>query len=262
MSTIRSIWIWAASSVVILLWLPFLGLVRLSDRDPSRYRTGLWFRRLGCTLTKVNPSWKIEITGYQVDNPRNPYVVVSNHLSLADIPIISCLPWEMKWVAKAELFKLPVTGWMMRMAGDIAVDRSDSRSRARVLVLASEYIRKRCSVMFFPEGTRSRDGRMLRFTDGAFRLAIRECVPVLPLAIDGTEEALPKNNWRFGGPRTIRVHVLPPVDTVGLVEEDIERLRDEIRSMILAKVADWRGVPVTSIDAVRDSLAEMRQPEG
>ncbi|MDX1516917.1 MAG: lysophospholipid acyltransferase family protein, partial [Woeseiaceae bacterium] len=97
--------------------------------------------------------------------------------------MISRLPWEMKWVAKAELFRLPVVGWMMRMADDIPVDRDAKTSRARVLVVARERLSHHCSVMFMPEGTRSRDGRVHAFNDGAFRLAIKAQVPVLPLAL-------------------------------------------------------------------------------
>ena len=146
-SALESIWTWTAIGVLIVVWLPFLAVIRVFDRDPARYRTGRWFRRLGMAMTKVNPAWQTEIIGETIDDPRRPYVVVSNHLSSADIPIISCLPWEMKWVAKAELFKVPVVGWMMRLASDIPVDRGAKASRAKVLVYARGYLQKRCSVM-------------------------------------------------------------------------------------------------------------------
>lgn len=253
LDALRSIWVWVAIVTLIVVWLPLLALIRLFDRDPARYRTGRWFRRLGMAMTKVNPAWQITITGDYPDDPRRPYVVVSNHQSNADIPIISCLPWEMKWVAKAELFRLPFAGWMMRLAGDIAVDRGDKRSRARVLVTAREVLQKRCSVMFFPEGTRSRDGRILRFTDGAFRLAIKAGVPVLPLAIEGTQDALPKHDWKFGTIDGIRLHVLPPVSTEGLTAEDASALRDRVRAQIVEQVAAWRGVAPAEVDATAPS---------
>jgi 1-acyl-sn-glycerol-3-phosphate acyltransferase len=255
-NALRSLWAWSATGVLIFTWLPLLGLVRLTDRDPARYRTGRWFRRLGATVTKANPSWRIQISGERIDNPRRPYVVVSNHQSMADIPIISRLPWEMKWVAKAELFATPIVGWMMRLAGDIEVDRKDRRSRARVLTTARDYLRKRCSVMFFPEGTRSLDGRVLPFSDGAFRLAIRAGVPVLPLALDGSQDALPKHRWRFGEARDIYLKILPPVDTEGLTEEDVGTLRERVRRQIIDQVAAWRGVPPERVDATRDRTRE------
>jgi 1-acyl-sn-glycerol-3-phosphate acyltransferase len=249
-ATLRSLWIWFAIVTLIVLWLPLVALVRLFDRDPALYRTGRWFRRLGIAMTRVNPAWQVRVSGEQITDPRRPYVVVSNHQSQADIPIISFLPWEMKWIAKRELFRIPFVGWMMRLAGDIPVDR-ENLSRARVLVAAGEYLKKKCPVMFFPEGTRSLDGRVLPFTDGAFRLAIKAQVPVLPLVVEGSQEALPKYSWKFGPARLVQVKVLPPVETRGLKASETAKLREQIREMIVRQVAEWRGVPPEEVDAGR-----------
>lgn len=246
MRLIRSFWTWTAATALIVAWLPLLALLRLFDRDPARYRTGLWFRRLGCLLTRVNPSWRVTISGARVEDPRRPYLVVSNHQSLADIPVISCLPWEMKWVAKAELFRVPFVGWLMRLAGDIEVDRSDSRSGARALMAARGYLQNRCSVMFFPEGTRSRDGRVGPFSEGPFRLAIKAQVPILPLVIEGTRDALPKHSWRFGEPSTIRLSVLQPVSTAGLSSNDAASLTEQVRQRIEDELAAWRNAGSTT----------------
>ncbi len=244
---IRSLWTWIAVSVLIVGWLPLLAIIRLFDRDPAHYRTGLWFRRLGCLLTKVNPAWKVSVSGFRVDDPRRPYVVVSNHQSLADIPVISCLPWEMKWVAKAELFRLPVVGWQMQLAGDIPVDRSDSRSGARALMAGRKYLQNRCSIMFFPEGTRSRHGGVGAFSEGPFRLAIKEQLPVLPIVIDGTRNALPKHSWRFGEPSAIHLKVLPPVSTDGLSTNDAAALTEDIRRRIEDELTVWRNEKAAGI---------------
>jgi len=248
-STLQSIWTWALIGVLIVVWLPLLAVVRWFDRDPARYRTGRWFRRLGMAMTRINPAWRIEISGETLDDPRHPYVVVSNHQSNADIPIISCLPWEMKWVAKAELFTVPFVGRMMRLAEDIPVDRESRTSGARVLIKAQHYLKHKCSVMFFPEGTRSRDGRVYAFTDGAFHLAIKAQVPVLPLALDGTQEALPKHSWKFGKAHAVKLKVLPPVPTVGLAKADVTRLREQVRGEIVAQVAAWQGTAPAAVDA-------------
>jgi len=251
MSLLRSTWIWAILIALMLLWLFILASVRLFNRDPVRYRTGRWFRRLGKTMCFVNPAWRVHISGEEVENPRNPYVVVCNHQSQADIPVISCLPWEMKWVGKAELFRIPVVGWMMRLAGDIAVDRGVTVSRGKALVKARNYLRQKCSVMFFPEGTRSPDGMVHPFSEGAFRLAIKEKVPILPLVVDGTWSALPKNDWRFGPPATIILKVLPPIETDTLKAADAETLCDTVREDIIRQIAQWRDVPAAEIDATR-----------
>lgn len=260
-SVLVSLWVWTAVVVLIVLWVPLMAAVRLFDRDPARYYTGYALRILGRSMTYVNPFWEIELDGAFPENPRNPYVCVSNHLSQGDPPIVARVPWEMKWVAKAELFRLPFAGWLLKMSGDIPVDRRDRDSRAHTLVMAREYLRKRCSVMFFPEGTRSRDGRVHRFADGAFRLAIREGVPVLPIAIDGTQEALPKHSiWFEPNPETIRVRVLPPVDTSGYEADESRHLQQEVRARIVAQLAEWRGVSPADVDALADNETEATAP--
>ena len=255
LSAIRSLWTWSATTVLVLLALPAMALTRLFDRDAARYHTGRVFRWIGGLTTRLNPTWEIEVSGEPPADPRRPYVVVSNHQSFADIPVISRLPWEMKWVVKAELFKVPIFGWLMRMAGDIPVERENKISRAKTLVHARQYLQDRCSVMFFPEGTRTLGGKVGRFSDGPFGLAIKEQVPVLPLAIDGTQDALPKHSWKFGEPSQIRLHVLAPVETSGLTSEDTPVLRERIRAAIIEQVAQWHDVPPGQIDAAPPDAA-------
>ena len=248
---IRSAYVWVAVSLLIVIWLPWLALVRITDRDPAWYRTGRWFRRLGVAMTRVNPFWTIELSGEMPENPRRPYVVICNHQSLADIPIVSCFPWEMKWVGKAELWKLPIIGRMMRLAGDIPVKRGDARDGAQALVKARDYLRKKCSVIFFPEGTRSKDGRVRQFNEGAFGLAIREQVPILVLALDGTLEALPKNSWKFSGTGLMRAAVVGEVETAAYGRGEAGWLAADVRGMILRQLAEWRGVSEAELDGSR-----------
>jgi 1-acyl-sn-glycerol-3-phosphate acyltransferase len=144
---LRSLWAWGAISVLVLVWLPLLALMRLFDRDPVHYRTGRMFRRLGVAMTLVNPAWRVTVSGFPIPRERLPFVVVSNHQSLADIPLISHLPWEMKWVGKEELFKIPVIGWMMHLSSDISVNRGDARSGAKTLIRALRVLENRCHVL-------------------------------------------------------------------------------------------------------------------
>jgi 1-acyl-sn-glycerol-3-phosphate acyltransferase len=236
---LRSIWIWTASTALILFWAPLLGLIRLLDRDPLHLRTGRWFRRLGRLLAKVNP-WRLHISGLEHLKPNQAYVIVSNHQSLADIPVISHLKLDTKWLAKAELFRVPVVGWMMRMAGDIPVERSDRRKAATALLQCARYLRQNCSVVFFPEGTRSPDGEVLPFNEGPFQLAIREEVPILPLVVEGSGTALPRNSWIFGGTQNIHLRILEPVPVNGWNSKQTAALRDEVRQRIIDELARLR----------------------
>ena len=168
---VASAWTWAWMGVVVLVGLPILALLVLvtAPFDRGRYVAGRWFRLVGVAMAKVNPLWRFRWSGTPPADPRRPYVVVSNHESFADILLISHLPWEMKWLSKAELFRIPVMGWMMWMAGDIPVKRGFGPSAVEAMERCREALRRRVSVMIFPEGTRSRTSELLPFKDGGLR---------------------------------------------------------------------------------------------
>ena len=240
MSLLKSLYIWFVSALLILLWVPLLAVMRLFDRDPALYRTGRMYRRLGYFMVRLNPNWKLEISGETIENPRNPYVVVANHQSMGDIPVISNLPWEMKWVGKEELFKMPIVGWQMKLAGDIPVNRKGVRRWEQVAKKAGFYLEHNCSVMIFPEGTRTKDGSLGRFADGAFALAIRHQVPILPVVVEGTFDCLPKNSWIFGKSESMKVKVLPPIPTEGMTSAEVPELRDRVHKLIGDQLTVWR----------------------
>ena len=244
--SIQAAYVWVTVALIVLLALPVMLAVRLVDWTPQHVRTGRTFRWLGTWTSRINPVWKVRISHPPKAEMEHPYVVVCNHQSLADIPVVSRLPWEMKWVGKASLFSLPVMGWLMRLADDIAVDRKDPESRAAVIRRTRQVIADGVSVMFFAEGTRSKDGRVKRFFDGAFRLAIDTGAPVLPVAIDGTMGALPKHGWRFGE-ADVRLAVLDAIPTAGLTLDDVAELRERTRRAIADQIAAWRGVPVGEV---------------
>ncbi len=233
-------WIWTASAGLILLWTPLLFGIWLFERDPRRVRTGRWFRRLGRALAKVNP-WRILISGLEQVQAGRPYVIVSNHQSLADIPVISHLKIDTKWLAKIELFRVPLLGWMLRMSGDIPVARFDRRKSARTLMQCAKYLRQRCSVVFFPEGSRSRDGQVLPFAEGPFKLAIREQVSILPLVVEGSGSALPKNSWVFGARQDIHLRILQAVSVAGWEPQQSGALRDSVRQKIVDELCRLRA---------------------
>jgi 1-acyl-sn-glycerol-3-phosphate acyltransferase len=229
-----SAWTWLVLVVCVVLWLPLMTLARLFTLgDAGRYWVGYLFRRIGPVVATLNPLWKFSYTGILPPDPRHPYVVVSNHESFADILLISHLPWEMKWLSKAELFRIPVMGWLMHLAGDVPVKRGFGPSAIEAMARCREILSRRVSVMVFPEGTRSPTTDLLPFKDGAFRLAVDAGVPILPLALHGTGTALPKHDWRFGRSTAI-VEVLDPVETTGLTAADVPALKGRIRATIVA----------------------------
>jgi len=210
-----------------------MGLVYLvtARRDPGRYAVGRWFRRAAVAVVKLNPLWRFRTVGVKILDPRRPYVAVANHESFADIFLISHLPWEMKWLSKDAIFRIPLMGWMMRMAGDIAVSRGDVRSRMQALEECRDRLMKHVSVMIMPEGTRSSSGQLGPFRDGAFRLAVETGCPILPIAVAGTRDAIAKGSWVMNRARAV-ARVLPPVETIGLTLDDVPALRERVRTMI------------------------------
>ena len=203
--------------------------------DKGRYWTGFLFRKLTVVSTKLNPLWSFRVSGPIPADPRRPYVVVSNHESFVDIMLISHLPFEMKWLSKVENFRIPVMGWEMSLAGDIRLTRGKVGSAANAMKECADRLGKKVSVMFFPEGTRSKTGEMGEFKNGAFRLAIETGTPILPLAVSGCRSALRPHDWRLGV-STAEVRVLEPIEVEGLTLDDVDKLRERTRDIISAEV--------------------------
>lgn len=224
---------WLATALVILLGFFYVGIVWLvtAPFDKARYRAGRAFRHLAMMAVKLNPLWHFETDGTQPGNPRNPYIAVANHESYADIFLISHFPWEMKWLSKDAVFRIPVMGWMMRMASDIPIKRGKRESVVSAMAGCRDRLQKRVSVMIFPEGTRAPTEEMLPFKDGAFRLAVDNQVPILPIAVAGTRNCMAKHSFVFRRARA-KARVLEPVPTAGLTLADVPALRDRVRALI------------------------------
>ncbi len=224
---------WITTFLVLVIGIFYVTGVWLATAafDRGRYQAGRAFRHLAMAQVKLNPLWHFETDGRPPENPRLPYVAVSNHESYADIFLISHFPWEMKWLSKDTIFKIPFMGWMMRMANDIPIKRGKRESVVSAIAGCRDRLAKNVSVMIFPEGTRSPTGDMLPFKDGAFRLAIESGVPILPIAVAGTRHCMAKHSFAFRRARA-KARVLEPIQTAGMTIEDVPALRDHARGVI------------------------------
>jgi 1-acyl-sn-glycerol-3-phosphate acyltransferase len=237
--TLLSVWAWFVLGVVIIVWTPLVAVTRLATlRDPAAYRAGHLFRKLAVAHQRLNPLWTFEISGTMPDDPRRPYIAVANHESFVDILLLSHLPFEMKWMSKSDFFGYPLVGWMMRMARDIRLERGDRASRAQALDECRDRLAKHVSVMIFPEGTRSHTGELQPFKDGAFSLSVETGLPILPMAIVGTRDALIKHDWRFGR-SDAEVRVLDPIEP-GTGPDAVDDLRNRTHAALAAALADLR----------------------
>lgn len=183
-------------------------------------------------MTALNPYWEVRVEGLENIDHKRTYIIVSNHQSLADIVLMYKIKTQFKWVAKDSLFKIPVLGWNMLLAKHIQLERGDFSSIKKVYRQAGDWLGQGISVVFFPEGTRSDDNKIGEFQNGAFKLAIKEKVPVLPVRIEGTKDAIPKGSWLFTTKTSCLIKVLPAIETSGLATSDFGVLRDLAKTQL------------------------------
>ncbi len=235
---LSSIAIWAASAAltVILFFVELFLSIILFPLDKKRkiiHAQCFWYAN---TLTALNPYWHFKISGLENIDRSKTYVVVANHQSLTDIIVLYKTRMQFKWVAKDSLFNVPFIGGCLWLSKHIKLARGEFGSIKKVYREASGWLRNDVSVLFFPEGTRSTTDKLNAFQNGAFKLAIREQKPILPISIRGTREVIPKGSWIFSTNVVSRLTVLPPIDTAGFGAGDFARLRDSVQSA-LARVA-------------------------
>ncbi len=203
------------------------GVVTRSGRVPSRIMDwwGRWFLRIG--------GWKVRAEGLE-HLPEGGAILVSNHQSLVDIPLlVTALHRGVGFLAKRELGRIPLFGKAMAYAGNLFIDRDDPRDAIHLMRDAVRRIREGKLVVVFPEGTRSGDGTIGEFKPGAFYLAQKAGVPVIPVYIDGGRHALPKGSLLFR-PAELVVRVLPPLPPDAGATLSKQEIALEARRRILA----------------------------
>ena len=237
-----SLLFWATCVAIVIAWTPFVLVYRALtfpfDRD--RMRVGRIVHNMAVAASNANPFWTFEIVDPIRPDPRHPYVFVANHSSFTDIFLLARLPWEMKWLSKKSIFNIPLLGWQMRIAWDIPVVRGDKESKRQAREEMKKRLQRRVSVVVFPEGTRVPGGAPGEFREGVFRLAIEGGIEIVPLAIVGAAEGLPKNAFVLHPAHAV-VYVLPAVPTAGLVPADARRLASDVRRRITERIARARA---------------------
>lgn len=215
---------------IYLVTLPF---------DRRRLALHLYSCGWGSLYVVANPMWRLRVEGRERLPWRGPAVLVANHLSLLDILVLYALFRPFKWVSKAELFRVPIVGWNMVINDYVRVWRGDPESVRKMLDHCRRHLARGSPVLMFPEGTRSRDGKLQRFKDGAFRLALDVGCPVYPIAISGTYEALPKTGLLRLRPMRARVRVLDPISPAD--HPSVAALREAARDAIARTIGDGCG---------------------
>ena len=189
--------------------------------------TNLW----ASLYTWVNPLWPVTVEGREKIRRGETYVMVANHLSLLDILVMHRLLRHFKWVSKIENFRIPFVGWNMRLNRYIELRRGDRDSVVQMMADCERTLRSGSSILMFPEGTRSRDGTLQAFKTGAFELALRTQTPILPIAIEGTSNALPKRGFVLQGHHPIRIRVLDPIPPESFAHLSAKELAEQTRAL-------------------------------
>ena len=220
----------------LILWtvLNFLGVVVVapfSPRKASRWFGGLW----GRGLVRAIPA-RLHITGLEHLDPAKSYILVANHLSLMDIPMLyGWLPLDLKWIMKKEVRNIPVIGIGTAMLGHIFLDRSNHDAAIRELQQLKAHLQPGTSILFFPEGTRSRDGSLHAFKMGAFHMARDLDIPLLPISLRGTDALLTPDGMDLH-PGTAEMSIHPAIPVEEVRASSGEQLRDRARNIIASKL--------------------------
>jgi 1-acyl-sn-glycerol-3-phosphate acyltransferase len=214
-------------------------IARVNPTSPNieriaRVWSRLWLATSGCAL---------EVSGSELVDPARSHIVVANHLSVLDI--MACflaVPLPIRFLAKKELFRIPILAPAMRAIGIVEVDRrARSAIHEKVNRQARELMLSGRSLIIFPEGTRSRDGELRPFKKGAFTMAVAGGIPILPLTIAGTFRAWPPSGLLVHGGRKIMAVIDAPIETSGMGKEDVARLTEDTRTIIEKRYLEMGG---------------------
>ncbi len=208
-----------------------------------------WCARTWSRLILRTTGVRVDVTGLDRLEPGRTYVFVANHQSIYDIPVLFwSLPYQLRIIAKASLGRIPFLGWHLRRTGHMLVDRSRP-DRARIFGWASRLTSNGLSLIVFPEGTRSRDGRVGRFKGGSFYLALEAGLPVVPLSVVGSRHVMLKGRLATY-PGNVRLIVHDPIDTRDLAGSDARVFAERVRRIIAPDAEQDRDVAPPDLDAV------------
>jgi 1-acyl-sn-glycerol-3-phosphate acyltransferase len=209
-----------------------LAIILLGVFDPHGKHV-YWIFRFWAWFILALGGVSIKVYGFDGLDPGQRYLFMVNHQSNLDIPVLvnSLSRFQLRWIAKKELLRVPLFGWAMWAAKHIAVDRTDSAGALAVLKTAALRMASGISVVIFPEGTRSPDGRLLPFKRGGFVLAAKTGAPIVPITISGSYKLLPKGEWRLR-PGRVEVHVGKPLAVTDGRANELRSLVSEVRRII------------------------------
>ena len=216
-------------TIVFCLWAIVLSVFDRNGRLTHFYCAAPWAKTIlwVCGV-------KVEVKGLKNVDSHVPRVYLTNHQSYFDIwALFACLPVSFKFVLKEELMRIPLFGLAMKLAGHVAVDRDDHRKAVKSMNEAAEKIANGVSMLIFPEGTRSEDGRLQPFKNGGFRLALKAGCDVIPVAIINSRSIVPKGSLRINK-GTFGLHIGKPISVKDYSKKDVDKLMTRVREVMMS----------------------------
>ncbi len=231
---VRSVLLWI-SIVISTVGLSILAFITFPfDRNGNIvHHYARWWAKIQLLVSGV----RVKVGGLEHLDKERPYIYMSNHQGSYDIfALLSCLPVQFRWIAKKELFAIPILGWAMGAANYISIDRSGRRRALESIERAARKIKGGVSVVIFPEGTRSRDGSIQPFKRGGFTLALKSGVPIIPITINGSRDVMARDSMRVR-PGEIRVSVDRAIQTTPFSLRERNVLMEKVRETIEGNLA-------------------------
>jgi 1-acyl-sn-glycerol-3-phosphate acyltransferase len=238
-SRLYTIWCWTGCSLSTVFWgsVSILGSLFSSSGRFQHYCMRRWSKD-NLWLSRVC----VEIEGLENIDSKRPVIFVANHSGLHDIlSLAACLPIQFRWMAKKSLFRVPFMGWHMRRSGYIAIDRENPRDAAKSIIEAANEIRNGISAIAFPEGTRSRTGILGKFHSGAFALALRAGVPLIPITLEGSHRVIVPKTLRVNPGVIIRIKVGAPIDLSSYARGAKHQLMEDVFQIMSRDVEELRS---------------------
>ncbi len=189
----------------------------------------------------IIPGLSVSITGREKLDRRRQYIIVSNHQSQLDILVAFRLFFPFKWISKTEVFRIPFIGWNMSLNRYIRLKRGDKKSVKKMFLQCEKAINEGNSIYIFPEGTRSETGLLKPFKPGAFILAKKMKIPIIPIAINGTRNVLPKHSMNFHGGHQIRAAILDEIAYEKFASFPVKELAEKVRKIIAGHIDEHKG---------------------
>jgi 1-acyl-sn-glycerol-3-phosphate acyltransferase len=238
-SRIFTIWCWTGCALSTVFWgtVSILGSCVSGSGSLQHYCMRRWSKD-NLWLSRA----RVEIEGLENIDPDRPQIFVANHSGLHDILSLAAnLPVQFRWIAKKSLFRVPFMGWHMRRSGYISIDRENPRSAAKSILEAAGTIQNGVNAIAFPEGTRSRTGLLGGFHSGAFSLALRAGVPLVPVALDGSYRVIAPKTLQVNPGTVIRIRISPPLDLSAYSKAEKRRLMDDVHAAINRSLEELRS---------------------